>query len=107
LLPLLNAADRTVNLENANRKGGMRRFKWIEWNLDKIAAHGLSQAEVEAAFELAYDYRKRRDGSIEMLAETPAGRRITIVWRHDQKSDSIPDIFGEIADPPIFVITAY
>jgi hypothetical protein len=29
----------------------MRRFKWIEWNLQKIAAHGLSAEEVEAPFD--------------------------------------------------------
>jgi hypothetical protein len=85
----------------------MRRFKWIEWNLNKIAAHALSQEEVEAAFDLAYDYRERRDGSFEMLAATPAGRRITVVWRYDRKGDEIPDIFGEHPEPAIFVITAY
>jgi hypothetical protein len=85
----------------------MRRFQWIEWNLDKISAHGLSQQEVEVAFDFAYAYRERRDGSFEMLAETPSGRRITIVWRHDREGDEIPDIFGELADPAIFVITAY
>jgi hypothetical protein len=85
----------------------MRRFKWIEWNLNKIAAHALSQEEVEAAFGLAYDYRERRDGSFEMFAETPAGRRIAIIWRYDRESDDVPDIFGEIAEPAIFVITAY
>jgi hypothetical protein len=85
----------------------MRRFKWIEWNLDKIAAHALSQEEVEAAFDLAYDYRERRDGSFEMLSETPSGRRVTIVWRYDRVSDEIPDILGEPADPAIFVMTAY
>jgi hypothetical protein len=36
----------------------MRQFKWIEWNLQKIAAHGLSAEEVEAAFDrdTHYDY---------------------------------------------------
>ena len=29
----------------------MRQFKWIEWNLQKIAAHHLSADEVEAAFD--------------------------------------------------------
>ncbi|HEY2413948.1 MAG TPA: hypothetical protein VGI40_16980 [Pirellulaceae bacterium] len=85
----------------------MRRFKWNEWNLNKIAAHALSQEEVEAAFDLAYDYSERRDGSILMLAETPAGRRITVIWRFDRESDEIPDIFGELPEPPVFVITAY
>jgi len=85
----------------------MRRFKWIEWNLHKIEAHGLSAEEVEAAFDLAYDYRQRRDGSIAMLAETPAGRRITVIWRYDRDNDETPDIFGQSAKPATFVITAY
>jgi hypothetical protein len=85
----------------------MRRFKWIEWNLNKIAAHALSQEEVEAAFDFAYDYRERRDGSIAMLAETPSGRPITVIWRFDRESDEIPDIFGELPEPAVFVITAY
>jgi hypothetical protein len=29
----------------------MRQFKWIEWNLQKLDAHGLSADEVEAAFD--------------------------------------------------------
>jgi hypothetical protein len=43
----------------------MRQFKWIEWNLQKIDAHGLAPEDVEAA------------------------------------------VFGDIAEPQIFVITAY
>jgi hypothetical protein len=41
----------------------MRRFKWIEWNLRKIDAHGLSAEEVEAAFDNVYNLQERRDGS--------------------------------------------
>ena len=57
----------------------MRQFKWIEWNLEKIDAHGLSAA----------------------------GRRIWVIWRYDREDDEIPDIFGELGEVPIFVITAY
>jgi hypothetical protein len=32
----------------------MRRFKWIEWNLQKIDAHALGPAEVEAAFDRVF-----------------------------------------------------
>ncbi len=46
----------------------MRRFKWIEWNLQKIAAHGLSAEEVEAAFDRVYQLDERRDGSFRMFA---------------------------------------
>ena len=46
----------------------MKRFKWIEWNLQKIVAHGLSAEEVEAAFERVYQLDERRDGSFRMSA---------------------------------------
>lgn len=59
----------------------MRRFKWIEWNLAKIAAHGLSQAEVEAAFDRVFRLHHRRDGSYEMFAAVPSGRRVWAIWR--------------------------
>jgi hypothetical protein len=84
----------------------MRRFKWIEWNLHKIDAHGLSPAEVEAAFDRVLVLRERRDGSFEMYAATLAGRRIWIIWRYDREDD-VPDILDDIEDAPIFVITAY
>jgi len=58
----------------------MRRFTWIEWNLQKIAAHGLSAEEVEAAFERVYQLDERRDGSFRMFAEVPSGRRIWVIW---------------------------
>jgi hypothetical protein len=84
----------------------MRQFKWIEWNLQKIAAHHLSAEEVEAAFERVYQLQERRDGSFQMYAEVPSGRRIWVMWRYD-RDEPIPDVFGEIEEAPIFVITAY
>jgi len=86
---------------------GMRRFKWIEWNLQKIAAHALSAEEVEAAFDRIVRLDERRDGSFRMLAEVPSGRRIWVVWRYDRDPDEVPDVFGEVEDAPIFVVTAY
>ena len=50
---------------------------------------------------------ERDDGSFQMYAETPAGRRIWVIWRYDREEDEVPDIFGEFGEPPIFVITAY
>lgn len=85
----------------------MRQFKWIEWNLQKIDAHGLSSAEVEAAFDAVFSMKQRKDGSFEMYAETPSGRRVWVIWRYDHKDDEIPDVFGELGDSSIFVITAY
>ncbi|MDZ4684767.1 MAG: hypothetical protein SH850_06715 [Planctomycetaceae bacterium] len=85
----------------------MRRFKWIEWNLQKIEDHALTPEAVEAAFDRVYQLNKRKDGSFEMYAETHSGRRIWVIWRYDREGDAIPDIFGDLADAPIFVITAY
>jgi hypothetical protein len=85
----------------------MRQFKWIEWNLDKIEAHALSAEEVEAAFSRVYRLEERGDESFQMYAETPSGRRIWVIWRYDRESDAVPDVFGELDDLPIFVITAY
>ena len=58
----------------------MRRFKWIEWNLQKIAAHHLSTEEVGAAFERVYQLDERDDGSFQMFAELLSGRRIWVIW---------------------------
>ena len=51
--------------------------------------------------------KQRKDGSYQMLAEAPSGRWIWVIWRFDREDDEIPDIFGEVDNPPIFVITAY
>ncbi|MEO8493583.1 MAG: hypothetical protein ABI614_00825 [Planctomycetota bacterium] len=85
----------------------MRRFKWIEWNLEKIDAHALSAEEVEASFDRVLRLEQRKDGSYQMFAETPSGRRIRVIWRYDREEDEIPDVFGELDATSIFVITAY
>ena len=85
----------------------MRRFKWIEWNLHKIAAHGLSADSVEAAFDKVFSLREREDGSFQMFAETPSGRKIWVIWRYDREYDDVLEVLGEQDDVPIFVITAY
>ncbi|MEX0711326.1 MAG: hypothetical protein WD278_03185 [Pirellulales bacterium] len=85
----------------------MRQFKWIEWNLDKIDAHALSAEEVEAAFDQVFSIEERKDGCYQMFAQTPSGRRIWVIWRHDREDDALPDVFGELGEAPIFVITAY
>lgn len=85
----------------------MRLFKWIEWNLAKIDAHGLSQSEVEAAFDRVLIIRNRRDDAFEMYAETPSGRRIWVIWRYDREEESVSNLLTDLDEPPIFVITAY
>lgn len=54
----------------------VRRFKWIEWNSQKIDDHALSAEEVEASFDCDFRLDERTDGSYQMFAETPSGRRI-------------------------------
>ena len=61
----------------------MRRFKWIEWNLSKIAAHGLAADEGEAPFDRVFSIQERDDGSFQMFAEVPSGRRIWVIWRYE------------------------
>lgn len=76
-------------------------------DLSKIDAHGLSPAEVEAACDRVFSLEERRDGSFQMFAETPSGCRIWVIWRYDREDDEIPDVFAELGEVPIFVITAY
>jgi hypothetical protein len=85
----------------------MRQFKWIEWNLQKIAAHNLSAEEVEAAFDRVLHLQRRDDGSFEMFAAAPSGRRIWVIWRYDREDDFLLDALSDLIDVPIFVITAY
>ena len=85
----------------------MRRFKWIEWNLAKIDAHRLSVEEIEGAFDRVFSLMERKDGSFEMYAATEAGRQIWVIWRYDREDEELSDIFGELGEVPIFVITAY
>jgi hypothetical protein len=85
----------------------MRQFKWIQWNLEKIDAHRLSAEEVESAFDSVLSLQERKDGSYQMFAATPSGRRIWVIWRYDREDDENPDVFGELVEVPIFVITAY
>lgn len=100
--------DRRAVLGTMNHRAfAMRRFKWNEWNLQKIAAHSLSAEEVESAFNRIHQLKERRDGSFQMFAELPSGRRIWVIWRYDREDEEIPDVFGELQDSPIFVITAY
>ena len=85
----------------------MRQFKWIEWSLQKIEAHSLSAEEVEASFDRVFNLEECSDGSFRMFAATPSGRRIWVIWRYDREDDEIPDVFDELGELPVFVITAY
>lgn len=67
----------------------MVRFKWDDWSLGRIAAHGLSYEEVEYAFEHRIGlHLERDDGSYETRGRTPSARDILIVWRYDEEFDA-------------------
>jgi hypothetical protein len=68
---------------------------------------GLGPDEVERAFDRVLYLRARADDSFQMYAQTPSGRRIWVIWRYDREQGDVPDVFGDIPDVPIFVITAY
>lgn len=85
----------------------VRRFKWIEWNLQKIDAHALSAEEVERAFDEVLSLQSRRNGSYEMFARAPSGREIWVIWQYDREDAELSDVFGQQIEARIFVITAY
>jgi hypothetical protein len=72
-------SERVILPCTGEQGASMRQFKWIEWNLQKIDAHGLSAEEVEAAFDQVFSLQERRDGSFQMFAMTPSGRRIWVI----------------------------
>ena len=83
----------------------MARFKWIEWNLDKIAAHRLTYEDVEYVFEHRLGpHQERRDGSYETIGSTASGRVVLIVWRYEEEFDSLEETGSSDV---VFVITAY
>ena len=58
-------------------------------------------------FDQVYQLDERRDGSFRMFAEVPSGRRIWVIWRYDREDEQVPDVFGEVDEASVFVITAY
>ena len=36
-----------------------------------------------------------------------SGRRIWVVWRYDRDEEQVLDVFGEVEESPIFVVTTY
>jgi hypothetical protein len=61
----------------------------------------------QPAFDRIFQLDERRDGSFQMYAEVPSGRRIWVIWRYDREDEPIPDVFGDSGELPVFVITAY
>lgn len=44
-----------------------RRFKWIEWNIDHVAKHGVSPEEAESVFDFPATGYPRREKDCYML----------------------------------------
>lgn len=87
------------------RRIGPFRFRWIEWNRDKIARHGLSTEEVEFAWRRSlHEHRIQKGGSFESIGRIPSGRKIQIVWRWNEALDVWA---ADGATRVVFVITAY
>ncbi len=78
-------------------------FKWIDWNRDHIARHGVREEEAEEVI-LAKRSRHyvRRDGTVATRGWTRSGRRLVVIWREQDAVDIFADLESEI-----FVITAY
>jgi uncharacterized DUF497 family protein len=60
-------------------------FRWIEWNRNKIASHGVAESEAEDAVEharLPYPLW-RSDGRLLVWGATPAGRLLQVVYLLD------------------------
>jgi|GEM_PF-1161599 len=87
------------------RRIGPFRFRWIEWNRDKIARHGLSTEEVEFAWRRSLgQHRNQRGGSFESIGRIPSGRMIRIIWRWNE----VVDVWtSDGAARVVFVITAH
>lgn len=58
-------------------------FRWIDWNLEKVARHGLTQAEVEEVVNSARSFtasgEKRRVAGV-----TRGGKWIQVIYLIDQ-----------------------
>lgn len=85
-------------------------FKWIEWNLEKIAAHALSAEEVEAAYNRVFQLEPRPDGSYRMLADLPSSlpiRKIPMPMpQPDTRSESRKSLNEELAAASMLPIPA-
>ena len=79
------------------------RFKWIAWNRDHIARHGVSEREAEEVVCSSRGvHRIRKDGTVVTIGKTGSGRRLFVVWREEDATDVFADL-----ESHVFVITAY
>lgn len=79
------------------------RFKWIDWNREHIARHGVKESEAEEVV-LSPDsvHHARRDATVVTRGRTAAGRRLIVVWREEDATDVLADL-----ESLVFIIAAY
>lgn len=60
-------------------------FRWIEWNLEKIASHGVTRAETEFVIEEAEPPypQYRQDDRLLVWGATVSGRLLQVVYLLD------------------------
>ena len=65
-------------------------FRWIEWNVDKVLAHGVTPEDAESVVEGATDPypQYREDGKFLVWGATTGGRLLQVVFLLDQ-DDSV------------------
>lgn len=61
-------------------------FRWIEWNIGKVASHGVSPDEAEQVVSRAVEPypRYRGDGKLLVWGPTWAGRLLQVVYVLDE-----------------------
>jgi len=61
-------------------------FRWMEWNIGKVADHGLTPEEAESVVESAADPypQHREDGKFLVWGATTAGRLLQVVFLLDE-----------------------
>ncbi len=61
-------------------------FRWIEWNIDKVAEHGITPEEGESVIEGAADPypQHREDDKFLVWGATSTGRLVQVVFLIDE-----------------------
>ncbi len=79
------------------------RFKWIDWNREHIARHGVKESEAaQVVLSPRSVHQAHRDGTVVTRGRTAAGRRLHVVWREEDATDILADL-----ESWVFIITAY
>ena len=82
------------------------RFKWIEWNREKVASHGISPAEAEQVLQSNPEVTIGHSGAFVARGQTTLGRYLEVVFVWDEPGEHVAAVH-EYDDEVVFVITAY